>query len=210
MRLVATGNTAGAAHFSPDDYLITPVRRAVQNKQDVLLTHDRLGQTLILGSKGECLIPGQVDLARFCIAPAAEFRVAVLEPAEAAQRVGTSIGRNLDEFMWTAAFHASGGRLMEGCNTYDVVQFSHWPNLSRLPHTPNTMRIVAMLVQHTTSIALAYRLLKIEAKELYQIYSAARCAGIAQVVNAAAQEPVLKPHRNQTLLSSLMSKIAGL
>jgi hypothetical protein len=204
-----TSPTSGT-HFSPDETVITPVRRAVQNKQDVLLALDGVGQVLVRGVQGECLAGPMNDLARFCTAPVDQIRVTVLEPDEATRQAGGRAGRNIDEFMWTAAFHASQGRLMEGCNTYDVVQFRHWPNLSRLPHTPNTMRIVAMLTRHTTSIALAHRLLKIEARELYQIYSAARCAGLARVINGTVQEPVLKPHRNQTLLSSLMSKIAGL
>jgi hypothetical protein len=201
---------AGSSHFSPDETVITPVRRAVQNKQDVLLALDGVGQVLVRGAMGEYLAGPMNDLVKFCTVPVTQIRVSVLDPDEATHQAGSQTGRNIDEFMWTAAFHVSQGRLMEGCNTYDVVQFRHWPNLSRLPHTPNTMRIVAMLTRHATSIALAHRLLKVEAKELFQIYSAARCAGLARVVNGAVPEPVLKPHRNQTLLSSLMSKIVGL
>jgi hypothetical protein len=201
---------SGAAHFSPDNTVITPVRRAVQNKQDVLLTLDGVGQVLVRGALGECLAGPMNNLMKFCTVPVSHIRVAVLETDEATRQAAGQTGRNIDELLWTAAFHLSQGHLMEGCNTFDVVQFRHWPNLSRLPHTPNSMRIVAMLTRHPTSIALAHRLLKIEAKELYQVYSAARCAGLVRVVNGAVPEPVLKPHRNQTLLSSLMSKIVGL
>ena len=201
---------SASTQFSPDDFAIVAVRRAVQNKQDVLLSLEGVGQVLVRGLLGECLAAPMHDLVKFCTAPVDRIGVRVLEADEATRLVNGRTGRNIDEFLWTAAFHASGGRLMEGCNTYDVVQFRHWPNLSRLPHTPNSMRIVAMLTRHATSIALAHRLLKIEASEMYQIYSAARCAGLARVVNAKAQEPVLKPHRNQTLLNSLMAKIVGL
>jgi hypothetical protein len=203
-------NPVSGTHFSPDETIITPVRRALQNKQDVLLALDGVGQILVRGALGECLVGPMNDLVKFCTAPVGDVLVTVLAPDAAASRAGSRVGRNIDEFMWTAGFHISQGRLMEGCNSYDVVQFRHWPNLSRLPQTPNTMRIVAMLTRHATSIALAYRLLKIEARELHQIYSAARCAGLARVVNGTVQEPVLKPHRNQSLLSNLMSKIAGL
>lgn len=201
---------AAHEHFSPDDYVITQIRRAVQNKQDVLLTLDGVGEIALSGSLGEYAAKPDLDMEKFCTAPASRFRVTLLEPAEISQHLGGKSGRNIDELMWYAGFHASAGRLMEGCFTYDVVQIRHWPNLSRLPRTPNTMRIMAMLTRHTTSIALAHRLLKIDPKELYRVYSAARCAGLARVVNGAVQEPVLKPHRNQTLLSQLMAKIAGM
>lgn len=205
-----TAVSARHEHFLPDDYVITPIRRAIHNRQDVLLARDGAGVVLVRGANGEYLAEPGFDPAKFCASPIGQFRVTVLESAEADRVARSQRGRNVDELLWMAGFHASGGRLMVGCNTYDVVQFQYWPNLSRLPYTPNTMRIVAMLTRHATSIALAHRLLKIEAAELYQIYSAARCAGIAQVINGAAPEPALKPHRNQTLLSQLMAKIAGL
>lgn len=206
-----TAVSARHEHFLPDDFVITPIRRAIQNRQDVLLTLDGVGALVVRGAHGEYFVePGKFEPARFCTTPVAQIRVTVIDPADAERRADSRSRRNVDELLWMAGFYASAGRLMAGCNTYDVVQFQHWPNLSRLPYTPNTMRIVAMLTRHATSIALAHRLLKIEAAELYQVYSAARCAGIAQVINGAAKEPALKPHRNQTLLSQLMAKIAGL
>ena len=205
-----TAVSAKHEHFQPDDFVITPIRRAIHNRQDVLLALDGAGAVLVRGAHGECLAEPGLDPVRFCSAAIGQIRVTLLEPTEADRLMRGQRGCNVDELLWMAGFHASGGRLMAGCNTYDVVEFLHWPNLSRLPHTPNTMRIVAMLTRHATSIALAHRLLKVEAAELYQVYSAARCAGVAQVINGAAPEPALKPHRNQTLLSQLMAKIAGL
>jgi hypothetical protein len=54
------------------------------------------------------------------------------------------------------------------------------------------------------------RLLKVTPEEMYQFYSAARASGIARPINRQPEEPKLEPHRNQTLLSSLLSKIARL
>ncbi len=217
----ATVAPTGATHFSADDYLITPVRRAVQHKQDVLIAMNGVDQLLVRGQSGEYFAATGVDMAALCTAPATRLHVTVADAgalrtnqAAASKRNELSLKamRNLDELLWMAGFYASAGRLLEGCNGFDVVQIRHWPNLSRLPHTPNTMRIVAMLTRHPTSISLAHRLLKIDPKELYQIYSAARCAGLIIVVNGSADapEPILKPHRNQTLLSHLLAKIAGL
>lgn len=195
--------------FSPDDHLITLLRRATAHSQDVRVTLDGVGEIRVFTGRGEYLADG-VDLATFCAAPAGRFRVDVLDPNRDVRGVETRIGRNLDELMWHAGFHASRGRMMKGCFRHDVVQLRHWPNLSRLPATPNAMRISALLTRHPTSITLAQRLLKVDAAEIYQIYSAARCAGIAHVLNRKPEEPVLKPHRNQALLGMLLSRIAGL
>ncbi|VAW60185.1 hypothetical protein MNBD_GAMMA08-2181, partial [hydrothermal vent metagenome] len=111
---------------------------------------------------------------------------------------------------WMAGFYASNGRLMMGSYRNDVVELLHWPNLTRLPSTPNTMGIASLLSSCPTSITLAHRFLGIELSEIYQFYAAARCAGITRIVNRAPEEPSFKPHRNQPLLSMLLDKIAGI
>jgi hypothetical protein len=194
--------------FSPDDYLITILRRAVAHVQDMRIALDGVGEITVFARRGE-YFPGTTDMARFCAAPAARFQVTVLDGHEAGRDTAAGVGRNIDELLWQAGFHASGGRLMQGCLRDDVVQLRHWPNLSRLPSTPNAMRISALLTRHPTSIMLAQRLLKVEAAEIYRFYSAARCAGLAHVLNRKPEEPVLKPHRNQALLGLLLGKIAG-
>jgi hypothetical protein len=199
------------AYFSPEDYLINILKRATNNKQDVVISHAQHGAILLMTTRGEYFqFPEAKDMAAFCAAPASSFRITVLEKNDPNRPTDNTHGRNIDELLWQAGFHASQGRLMEGCKRDDVVQLRHWPNLSRLPMTANTMRITSFFTRYPTSIMLAGRILKIEPAELYQFYTAARCAGIAHVLNRKPEEPMLKPHRNQALLGMLLNKIAGL
>ena len=207
--VVTSTETGNSDYFQPDSYVINIIRRAVANQQCVRVGSPDAGTLLLLPKRGE-YIAEMKDPARFFVTPAKQFQVDVMETEPTALPRGLAHGRNIDELMWKAAFHASGGRLMDGCRRDDVVQFRHWPNLSRLPATPNTMRIVALLTRHPTSITLARHLLKVDAAEMYQVYSAAHCAGIAHVLNRKPDDPVLKPHRNQALLGMLLNKIAGL
>ncbi|OHC69970.1 MAG: hypothetical protein A2045_17320 [Rhodocyclales bacterium GWA2_65_20] len=107
--------------------------------------------------------------------------------------------RDLAELLWIAAHHASAGRLLAGCSKYDVVRLRHWPNLSRLPVTPNTMRLCAFLSRRPSAIHLARKLLGIDEDEAYSFYSAALCAGALELVsraparNQAEPEPVSEP-----------------
>jgi hypothetical protein len=209
-------------HFSPDSYLLGIVRRVIADGQDVQLALPGVGTLVIHAKRGE-YFSSLDDIAPLCRMAAARFQITAFS-GPLADRSEPRVGRNIDELLWQAGFYASEGRLMQGCSYYDVVQLRHWPNLSRLPITPNSMRICALLVRYPTSILLAYRLLKVPAAEMFQFYTAARCAGIANVLNREArpvssgpqdeppepEAPVLKPHRSQTLLSLLLEKIAGL
>lgn len=197
--------TAGVAYFDPADTLINAVRSATSHEQNLLISAEGMGELLILSKRGEYFSTVS-DMAAFCRLPVDSLKI----KANPSGPIPETIGRNICELMWQAAFFASDGRLMVGCYRDDVVELTYWPNFTRLPMSPNSLRIAALLSSHPTSVMLATRLLKIEREELYQFYSAARCSGLARAVNRTPEEPKLAPHRNQTLLSALMKKIAGL
>lgn len=201
--------TAGVEYFDPQNYLINILRRATANQQDLLIELDGVGEVILLSNRGE-YFGFATDMADFCTAPIDRYKLSILTAGHLRQPGPEAIGRNIDELMWQAAFHASNGRLMEGCYRDDVVELAYWPNLTRVPLTENTPRIAALFNRHPTSVTFAARLLKVEMAEMYQFYSAARCAGLARAVNRTPEEPKLEPHRNQTLLSALLSKVARL
>lgn len=213
MEAVAHANrdvlTEGVEYFDPEDCLIDILRRATANRQDIIVSAEDAGELTVLSARGEYFAQVR-DLAGFCKTPSDQFTVEVLKPSDTRLPPPDVIGANLDELLWQAGFHASDGRLMEGCYRDDVVQLAAWPNLSRLPRTANSIRISALLVRYPTSISLASRLLGIDRREVFQFYTAARCAGMAQALNRKSEEPRLEPHRNKTLLSLLLGKIADL
>jgi hypothetical protein len=199
-------NSSDDEVFRADDYLVNIIKRAVSNSQNIHVSLPGSGSITILPTIGEYF--NRTDtIEDFCSTPAQNFKVTVLTEKES-DNYPDDTGRNIDELMWYAGFYASNGRLMDGCFRDDVVQLMHWPNLTRLPSTPNTMRLASLLSNCPTSITLAYRYLRIDKKEAYQFYSAAKCAGLIRAVNRTPEEPKFKPHRNQALLGLLLSKIA--
>ncbi|MBD3640760.1 MAG: hypothetical protein HUJ18_07155 [Marinobacter sp.] len=198
--------SVAAAYFSPDDYLLKTLQRAVANNQDIHISTGNTGSLTILSSRGEYFTDSPDLRALLCQSPD-NCRVRILGTGDHQIPPESRVGRNIDELMWQAAFYVSDGRLMEGCNQADVIQLDCWPNLTRLPHTPNSFRILALLSKHPTSVFFASRLLKVPASEIYQIYSAAKAAGLSHAINRKAEEPRLEPHRSQSLLSSLLNKI---
>lgn len=199
----------GVDYFDPDITIITTLKRALTNAQNLMLRIEGVGELLLLSNRGEYFSRITDERAFFCT-PRERVEISVLSGRDKRVPSTDKVGRNVDELMWKAAFHSSQGRLLQGCYPVDMVELDYWPNLTRLPHTPNSQRIASLLSRHPASIAFAARLLHIAPEEIYQFYSAARCAGWARPVNRTPEEPKLEPHRNQTLLSALMKKISSL
>lgn len=198
-------------YFDPNDYLINVIRRARANRQNLRISARDMGEIDILTTRGE-YVSRCGDLPAVCESPADTLEITVLSPREAWSSAPEGRMGALGELMWEAGFHASKGRLMEGCSPFDVVELSRWPNLTRLSRGANTVRLCALLTRHPTSVVVAGRLLKIGKPELYQFYSAASCAGFAHPVNRpdGEGEPQLEPYRDRTLLAKLVARIAGL
>lgn len=207
---------SGDAVFPAADYFLGIAQRITSSSDNA---------RVVLPGKGEVsLFPGRKeyyadipDMAEFFQAPAAQFEITAL--GEAATPKAPGSGKNIGELLWQASFHASQGRMVAGTSKYDVVQFRHWPNLTRLPKTQNTARIFALLTRHPTTIMLVHRKLGIDKDEVYRIYSAAFSAGIASMVSrnpqatandAAAEIEQAEPAQERGLLRSLFSKISGL
>ncbi len=208
-----TGETEEAS-FSAADYVLGIIQRAIAAGKDLRITLPGKGEITLFPSSKEyvAIVP---DMQDFCQAPASQFSTTAPWP-DAYETSQGKTGR-ITDLLWQAAFHASQGRYLEGCSKYDVVHFLRWPNLSRLPYTPNTMRACALLTRYPTTMMLVPRRLGADKTEIAQIYSAAFCAGLAEVVSrnpqalpAAAEAESPQPTQERSLLRSLFAKVTGM
>ncbi len=208
-----TAEAAGEA-FVPADHLLGIVQRIVALRANARIVLPGRGEIAVFAGRSEYRANVR-DMAAFCSAPATHFEMSTISEADIESYLGPA--RHIRDLLWCAAFHASQGRLVEGCSKYDVVQFRHWPNLTRLPVTPHAARVCALLTRHPTTIMLVHHILGIEKKEVYQIYSAAHSAGLVEKVSGnphapsgAAEEVQTQPAQARGLFRSLFAKIAGL
>lgn len=197
-------------HFNPDEYLVKILGRAVANKQDISVALPSGEMLAIFPSRGDYF--GCVDdMAAFCTSSIDDFKVKVLNQSEAEVFInGEDHGRNFDELLWQATYYASQGRLIQGCEREDVVEISYWPNLTRLPGPSSSIAIAALLTRYPTSVTLASRILNVPIEEMFEFYSAAFSAGFIIVHNRSLEMPELKPHRDNTMLNQLLSRISRL
>jgi len=202
--------------FIAADYLLGVVQRIVASRENSRVIIQGFGEIAILPGRQEYYTNAQ-NLTELCSVPSPQVEVQRMGEATPSNSSGSV--RNINELLWTAAFYASQGRLIEGRSKYDVVQFRNWPNLTRLPVTSNAARICALLTRHPTTIMLLHRVLGIDKEEVYQIYSAAYCAGIANTSKRALESAISEaeavsaqpePAQERSLFRSLFSKISGL
>ncbi len=213
-------------YFSPTDYFLGFARRIAKSRGNMRIDWPGRGHVVILPERRE-YYANVPDMAEFCQAPASEFELSLLKKDEEARLAALGPAGAIDDLLWQAAFHASQGRLVESrtngeaVRLSDIIRFRRWPNLTRLPKTPNTMRICALLTRHPSSILLVHRMLGIAPEEVYQVYSAACSSGIVNVLsnhlgqsdieaNILDGEAPLGAMHEHGLLRSLLSKISAL
>ena len=200
--------------FDPADGLLGLLQQLTAEKQASLIYAPGIGAVAVIPDLGDYFTELSDDeLAAFCKVPSTGLTVKRLGDASRNQLLGQGIkGRNIDELKWQAAYHASQGRLMKGCGRDDVVLLKSWPNLTRLPVTPNGVRIAALLTRHPTTVTLAHHLLKIPVTEMNEFYSAASAAGLAIAVNRkpGLTRQEIQPHRQRGLLGAIFEHVMGL
>lgn len=150
------------------------------------------------------------DLNRVAAAPLRELTIAALNGDMPADRGW----RPLEELAWTSAFHASNGRIPVGRNRFDVVRVTGWPNLTRVPTTANTARVIALLCRTPATIAMVHRRLHIAEAEVNTLYSALLASGLIDIVHhskvAEAEAPTARSESPRGFWSRLFDRISGL
>ena len=191
--------------FSPDDYLVNILRRAVANDQTILVETEDKGSILVIPSENR-FYSQTSTLDAFCNLPQKQYKVSVLNDTSK-QQFSADQGKSLDELLWLAGYYASSGKLIDDCSWNSVVELSYWPNFTRLPMQPSFLRMASLLAKRPTSVEYCISKLKVKREEAYQFFSAAYCAKSLRISNKPGIEEQLKPHRNQALLSLLLQKI---
>lgn len=214
---IRTAEAVNTDTFIPADHLLGIVQHSVACRRDTRIVLQGKDEVVIFPERG-IYYTNVLNMSEFCRAPVTQFESEKFDKATLPPAFGP--GKSISDLLWQSAFHVSEGRLIEGCSKYDVVQFRHWPNLTRLPATPNATRICALLTRHPTTIMLIHRVLGLDKEEVCQIYSSAYCAGIAQVISrspilniiedSTTDDTPLEQVANRGLFRSLFAKISGL
>lgn len=204
--------------FSVDETFLGVAMQAAQAGRGIVrAVLDGVGEVTI--DAAERRFSAQLtDWENFCIAPVARLRVT----QQSVRVPSNDRWRDISELLWIAAYHASAGRLPVDANRHAVVKLAHWPNLSRLPHTPDMHRLCALLARRPSSIHLAGKLVGVDETQAFRFFSAAHAAGAIEMVTRThdissandSEEPAadaLPPSETSlgSMLKQLWNKMTG-
>jgi len=207
---------AEASAIAPAAHLLSIVQRILDSQSNAQITLPDMGTLTVLPQRREYHADVE-NMEAFSTSSAAAFEITTLDISTLASIPYS--GKDIRDLLWQLAFYIYEESLIEGCSENDVIQFNRWPNLTRLPVTPNTARISALLTRHPTSITLVRRVLGIDKSEVNRVISAAYSAGIINTVSRgpslvsseppAAETKTVEPQR-LGLWNSLFAKISSL
>lgn len=213
-----SNKTADAASpgIESASHLLHIVQRVLEAQVSVQIAMPGMGHIVIQPQK-RAYHADVSDMMQFCIAPASAFDITILDNAALAELPQPA--QDVRDLLWQIAFHLYEDSLIDACSENDVIKFKRWPNLTRLPTTPNTARICALLTRHPTSIMLVRRVLGIDKKEASRIISAAYSAGIVNTISRGPSQASIEPAATEVkpeqtaksgLWGSLFAKISSL
>ncbi len=85
---------------------------------------------------------------------------------------------SMEQFLWKIALWTSTGRLHKGITPSSPIRLSHWPNLTRLKNTPNSLRIAALLATQPSPPALIAKVLNVPISQVFSFYAASQAIGL--------------------------------
>lgn len=228
-------NTAALAHdkksFDPNSYLLGTLMEAAAEaaRRDAVAVVSFYGDRVILAdprngvirtnlsssqARGFALSSMEADAAADASATVGlqRPRVEYVTRAEADSRyAGKTYSVPQEMFMWTLGAMTSRGRLSSTCSPEERVYLRRWPNLTRISHTANEMRIVAYWVRQAISPQEIAAALGVSEREVFSVYTAACAAGLAGKARREADgiweaPPVAEP-RERGLFSSILNRL---
>lgn len=200
---------ANVPRFAAQQCLLGPIRECLDSGEK---------NCLEVPEKGRLWLDGEAGLYRSEMVSSADFYSA--DPAELVRARDTVpparlIARPADEVLYLAAWHARQDALLDECQPFDVVQLHCWPNFTRLPHTRYLLPLSSLLSRRPSSLAFAFRMLRVPEADALRFYSAAMAAGYLRVISSqpatasGGDEPTAS-ERSGSFWSRLFERISGL
>lgn len=175
--------------FHPEQYFIGLALQACERLVPVTIHHAEHGD-IHIDPRNRRFSTTIEDLAQLAHLPVEQFRMLSHHPERVPEMADS---RELEELLWTAAWHSSAGRLPKNRSRYDVLELEYWPNLTRLPGSPDIMRLCALLSRKAHSLHLARKLLKVSEEEASRFYCAAHFAGLLRHLEHAVEKEPAEP-----------------
>lgn len=212
-------------YFDPDQGLLGILHMArrdraavsiIEGSRHVLMTVDPVVDQVFI-------LVDDDTLQGLCEDPHARLHARAAQPADVP--AGADVRQlSFQALLWQVAAFSSQGRLPKNIRPNTPLQLKHWPNLTRLPALPESLRLAAFLARSPVSPALTVKMLRVQPADLFNFLAAADSQDLlryrtgdetpasASATGAVAAGTLAQeiPSARRGFLSRLLAKIAGL
>ena len=154
------------------------------------------------------------QLERLCAQPVAQpLRVRMLTNRELTRLQETPGAlvhtEHADALLWRVALTTARGRLPAGTDPAAVVYLKHWPNATRLPPTPEALRVAALFAVRGASLVDAAKQLGVAQRHVFACYNGLAALDLVTHDGTQFKRRQRKAHRSRTLFNRLFRWLRG-
>lgn len=114
-----------------------------------------------------------------------------------------------DATLWKLGMTTSKGRLPVGTDVNKVFYLKCWPNMTRLEHSPFSLRIAALLATRGATLLDTARILDIPQRYVFAFYNAALATDIVTEDGTMVRRALRRVNRNQGRFLNLFKWLRG-
>lgn len=160
-----------------------------------LCVHDSLSFHISAYAQTVVVVGDKFDLLELARQDFGSGKIAVSQSAMPDKNIQLQLG--LEAFLWKLALYTYRGHLPEGMEVDKPVYLKYWPNLTRLEHTPNAMRIASLLSRQPVALAFIVRILNIPQSHVFNFFAAANAAGYSGLAVREADNMLLPSYPDE-------------
>ena len=99
--------------------------------------------------------------------------------------------------MWQVAIWSANGRLIQTLQPDTAVRLRQWPNLTRLAHIPDAMRLSAFLVKAPVSLNMLYKMMRVDLQDILNFLAASHSIDLLVVEPVTTTQTVVEQTSRQ-------------
>lgn len=211
--------------FDPQHYLLSRIQRLLAEAQKkktayrlLIATEGAWQAVTFFPLSGQVLVSLDPQrLQHLCTTPVycIDIRIERLDSKEST-RLEQSLAQchdvqQLDAFLWQVSLWTAQGRVPTGTDLSAPIYLSCWPNLTRLRHAANIMRVCTLLIEQARPLPLVARVLNIPRQQVFAFYTAAQSLGLVGYAQREGDRLLVAEaparHGQHKLLARMLGKL---
>lgn len=168
--------TASINVFSPNEGLLGSLRVACGQQKEVALIYDKKPLLIVFPDIQRILLAVPPEkLKEICQLDKANVEVKVIK-SNPSWRDNAKV--SFESCLWQFAVWSARGRLIATVSPNMLLRLKGWPNLTRLAHISDAMRLSAFMNQTTANLHILYKIMRVELHDLLNFIAATYLVGL--------------------------------